>query len=159
MNRPSITVVNAFVDPVVALMRACLGVEARPVAMEIAGEYDPPPAISVTIEASGELRGDITWTFSEELARDIAAGLLAVDASEIDEATCLAAAAELANIAVGNATSALLDAGYQVDIHPPLVHPTDGSRRMPRRTLAVCVHTDRGQMRVLIDIQETPRDR
>ncbi len=157
-RRPSLTVVNAFVEPVVALMRACLGVDARPVAMEIAGEYDPAPAISVTIETTGELRGDITWTFSPELARDIAAGLLSIEASEVTEATIADAAAELANIAVGNATSALLDAGYRIDIHPPVVHPPDGSRRLPRRTLAVSVHTERGPMRVLIDIEETPRD-
>lgn len=157
MPAPSAAIVNAFVDPVVQIMQACLGLEARPVAMSMTSELDPPPAICVTIEATGEIRGAITWTFSEGLARDLAARLLARDAAEVDQETCAAAAAELANIAVGNATAALLDAGYRVEIHPPHVHPSDGSRALDERTLAVSVYTARGLLRVLVAIRETTR--
>lgn len=154
MTAPRAAIVTAFVDPVVQLMEACLGVEARPVAIGLTAELDPPPSISVSIETSGELAGGVTWTFDAGLARDVAARLLAREPADVDEATCAAAAAELANIAVGNATAALLDAGYRVDIHPPSVHAPDGDRRLADRTLAVTVHTPRGILRVLIAIQE-----
>lgn len=156
---PRAAIVSAFVDPVVHIMQACLGLEARPVAMGLTSELDPPPAICVTIEATGELRGAITWTFSEELARDVAARLLALDTAQIDDATCAAAAAELANMAVGNATSALLDAGYRVEIQPPHVHSRDVSRALAERTLAVSVHTGRGLLRVLVAIREAGHER
>jgi CheY-specific phosphatase CheX len=151
---PNLTIVNAFVEPVVQMMQASLGLDARPVGLALTGELDPPPAISVTIETCGGLKGGITWTFSEELARDVAARLLAVPAATVDEQTIAAAAAELANIVVGNATSALLDAGYSVDITPPVVHTKDGERRLANRILAVTLNTGRGTMRVLIDLQE-----
>lgn len=157
MLAPPLAIVAAFVDPVVELMRSCLGLDARPVALALLGELDPPPAISVTVEATGALRGGITWAFSEELVRDVATRMLSVDPCAVDAETCRAAAAELANIAVGNATAALLDAGYDIEIHPPTVHTAAADRRLARRALAVTLHTGRGDVRVFLSIQEVPR--
>jgi CheY-specific phosphatase CheX len=152
MNAPiNAQVVNAFVDPVVHVIKACVGLDAEVQGLAVVSSLDPPPALSVTIELHGSLAGPVTWVFSQELARQVAAQMLAIDVSGVDPATANDAVAELANIVGGNATGRLADAGYRVEIRPPRVH-ADDDRELGRDRLAVTLGTRAGQISVVIGV-------
>lgn len=149
-------VVDAFVDPVVHVIKACVGLDAEIQGVSVVSSLDPPPALSVTIELHGSLAGPVTWVFSEELARQVAAQMLAIDASGVDAATATDAVAELANIVGGNATGRLAAAGYRVEIRPPRVHGAD-DRELGRDRVAVTLGTRAGRISVVIGVIDMTR--
>ena len=145
MPRP--VIVDAFVDAVVRVMKS-MGEEARLVATRYSSDVDPPPSIVVTIELRGSLNGPVTWSFSRDLARHITQQMLLGAASE---EYYPAAAAELANIMLGNATGALEEAGYLVELAPPSLRT---ERREGPQVLVADVVTDSGEMKLLFDVEE-----
>lgn len=145
-------VVNAFVDPLVDVIRSVVGIDAQPAGLGVTEHLDPPPSLVCTIEMTGRLVGPITWVFNEDLARLFAGRLLATDALEpVEKATCLEAVAELANIISGNATGKLLEAGYEVDILPPRIH-LDEDRGVIERALVVWLDTELGRIKIIIGV-------
>jgi CheY-specific phosphatase CheX len=149
-------VVNAFIDPVVNVIKSCIGLDATLGNLKITQQIDPPPDLSVTIEMSGMLSGPVTWVFSPDLSRVVAQRMLSTDPSAVVPAQdCNDAIAELANIVLGNATEKLSDAGYEVDIHPPRMRG-DGELILAERTLAVTLNTSAGRIRVFIGVKSDP---
>jgi len=154
MNAPiNSHVVDAFVDPVVQVIKACIGLDAKLEGLAYISSLGPPPALSVTIEMHGSLTGPVTWVFSEELARQVAAQMLAIDVEGVDAATASDAVAELANIVGGNATGRLADAGYRVEIRTPRVHGDD-DRELGDHFLAATLETRAGQIVVVIGVRD-----
>ncbi len=152
----SAEVVQAFIQPVVDVVRSFVGLDPRLAGVDTTMCIDPAPSLSVTVEVSGRLAGAVTVVLGAEVARLVASKLFAMDpAQTADPTTCGEAAAELANIVTGNATGKLLDAGYQVEIHPPHLH-NDNDRALQERTLVVTLLTTAGTIKVLIDVRLTP---
>jgi CheY-specific phosphatase CheX len=152
----SAEVVHAFIQPVVDVVRNCVGLDPRLAGLDMTTRIDPAPSLSVSIQVSGRLAGAVTVVLAADVARLVAGKLFSVDAAEAsDPVTCGEAAAELANIVTGNATGKLLEAGYQVEIHPPHIHGV-GEHELAERTLVVTLRTDAGEIKVLIDVRLTP---
>src|SRR5450631_2257375 len=113
-------IVNALLEPVFDVLKTCAGVESHVSRMEFVDELPPAPRLSVTVEVSGRIVGPIVWSFDPEVARKLAAGMLATpDLPVFGSPDCNDALSELANVIVGNATGALLEAGYAVELAPP----------------------------------------
>lgn len=147
-------VVNAFIAPVVDVIKSCVGLDAELGKVALTNQIDPPPFVSATIEMRGNLVGPITWIVSEELARLLAGKMLCVDPVEaLNLATCRDAVAELANIISGNATGKLIDAGYEVEILPPHIVDEKSERALTERTLSVTLSTTAGKIKVLLGLQ------
>jgi len=152
----SADVVHAFIQPVVDVVRSFVGLDSRVSKMDVTTQLDPAPSLSVSIQISGKLAGAVTVILTPELARLVASKLFAVGPLEAsDPEMCGEAVAELANIVTGNATGKLLEAGYQVEIHPPHIH-NDSDRELAVRTLVVTLTTEVGQIKVLIDVKVSP---
>jgi CheY-specific phosphatase CheX len=151
MGGTRLDVVNVFVTALVRAIRVSLGEEARPVALH-AIFPDPPRAIEVSVELTGNLRGPVTWSFSPELAREVASHLL-LQPPDDDTAMHADAVADLANIVSGNAAGELEAAGFLVELRPPVIHrgPTSRSRG---DTIAVSVALPSGHLTVRFDLEE-----
>jgi CheY-specific phosphatase CheX len=152
----SAEVVQAFIQPVVDVVRSCVGLDTRVARLDMTTQIDPAPSLSVSIQVSGKLAGAVTVVLAADVAHLVARKLFSVTPLEAaDPATCGEAVAELANIVTGNATGKLLEAGYQVEIHPPHIHGA-GDRELAERTLVVTLHTAAGEIKVLIDVRLAP---
>ena len=144
-------VIDVFVSALARVLRASLGEPARFAGLHISRDVDPAPAVAVTIELSGSLRGPVTWVFSPDLARVLATRMMM---SEDVPAECVAdAVAELSNIVTGNATGPLLDAGFAIEITPPTIYDSERDRQLPTDTLVATVSAACGIARVYLDLE------
>jgi CheY-specific phosphatase CheX len=151
-------VVNAFVDPVIDVIKTCIGLDTELSGMDLTNQIDPAPFLSATIDFRGTIVGPVTWVVSEELARVIASKMLAIDpADALNIATCREAVAELANIISGNATGKLCDAGYAVEILPPTPIDDKSDRMLTERALSVTLCTSAGKIKLLLGIRFSPQ--
>lgn len=149
----SAAIVNALVTPVLDVLQALGGLDARLSGMEVAAELPPAPCLSVTIMLKGEVAGPVVWVFNQRMARALAQRLVPDDPNP-DLATCQDAVSEVANMIAGNATGSLLEAGYQVDIMPPEVEVRlVGAARLGERMLQISVDTDAGKLKMVLDIR------
>jgi len=147
-------VVNAFVDPVIDVVRACLGIDAKVGTLGTTTEIDPPPMITVMIDLRGTLAGPITCSVSEPLARATAAWFLHEHPDSIDLSTCSFAVAELVNIIAGGAMSRLIEAGYRVELLPPrLPDPDACGRLLIERALEITFDTTMGKLKVVFGLR------
>ena len=148
-------VVNAFVDPVLDVIRSYIGIDAQKAQLSITEDIDPPPSLVCTVEMTGRLTGPVTWVFSEDLARLFASKMMAVDALDaLGNAVCDEVVSELANIITGNATGILTDAGYEVEILPPRTRgPGLDERKLTEKSLVVSLETSVGVLKVVIGVR------
>jgi len=151
--RPTADIVNVFIDAIARVLRASLGESARLAAVQRTRMIDPPPDIAIAIELSGALRGPVTWVFSPQLAHTIAARMAMVEVASPELMTD--AVAELSNIVAGNATGPLEDAGYRVQIAPPVVYQTSTPRALDDDTLVATLAAPSGTIRVFLGVEVT----
>ena len=150
MSKPRAEVINAYVAAVVRVLRSSLNEEAKLAALQVTRSLDPAPSIAVTIELTGGLKGPVTWVFSPDMARHVANTLLMQE--DAPQEVFPDAVAELSNIVAGQATGPLVEAGYTVDIHPPIIHdncrePLDGD------TVVVTVTSPSGNVRIFFGLE------
>ncbi len=148
---PSADIVNVFVTAVARVLRVSLGESARLAGLQRTRSIDPPPDIAIAIELSGSLRGPVTWVFSPRLARRIAVRLTMDD--EVTPELVTDAVAELSNIVAGNVTGPLEDAGYSVQIAPPVVYDLSTRRALDDDTLVATLSAPSGTIRVFLGLQ------
>jgi CheY-specific phosphatase CheX len=152
----SADVVHAFIQPVVDVVKTFVGLDTKLTGVDMTTQIDPAPSLSVSIQVSGKLAGAVTVVLAADVARMVAGKMFSVSPLEAsDPVTCGEAVAELANIVTGNATGKLLEAGYDVEIHPPHIHG-ESERQLAERTLVVTLHTPAGPIKVLIDVRVAP---
>jgi CheY-specific phosphatase CheX len=98
------------------------------------------------------------WAFDPQLAQAITAGMLQGDASALDDDSCADAVSEISNMMLGNATGALAECGYPLEIAAPrtsFVH-RGAAVALAQRTLSIVVHTNAGAVNVLFGLSERP---
>jgi CheY-specific phosphatase CheX len=150
MSKPRAEVINAFVAAVVRVLRSSLNEEAKLAALQVTRSLDPAPSIAVTIELTGGLKGPVTWVFSPDMARHVANTLLMQE--DAPQEVFPDAVAELSNIVAGQATGPLTDAGYAVDILPPVIH--DANREpLDDDTVVVTLSSPSGNVRIFFGLE------
>ena len=150
MSKPRAEVINAFVAAVVRVLRSSLNEEAKLAALQVTRSLDPAPSIAVTIELTGGLKGPVTWAFSPDMARHVANTLLMQE--DAPQEVFPDAVAELSNIVAGQATGPLTDAGYAVDILPPVIH--DAVREpFDDDTVVVTLSSPSGNVRIFFGLE------
>jgi CheY-specific phosphatase CheX len=156
MNVPiNAEVVNALLEPVFDVLKSCTGYEAHVAGLAFAAQLPPPPCVMVTVELRGRIVGPISWSFDPKVARELAARMLSSSTlPEFGSEDCTDALAELANIIVGNATGALLNAGYAVEVLPPTtrVLQTPPTSKLAERALAVVLETPIGKVNIVMEL-------
>ncbi|MBA3461513.1 MAG: chemotaxis protein CheX [Deltaproteobacteria bacterium] len=149
MSAPKPEIVDALVGAVVRVIQISLGENAQQIATSYASDVDPAPSIAVSISLSGSLRGPVTWSFSRQLARRVTESMMMGPAPEEYYA---GAVAELANMMLGNAVASLEDAGFLVELAPPLIAPE--RKQGARNALVVAITVPSGEIKLLFDLEE-----
>jgi CheY-specific phosphatase CheX len=140
-------VVNAFLVPIVELMRTRVGLEAELSMIDFTQQIEPPPWQCVTVAVKGKLVGPVTWVVSEPLARAMAGKLDATSDG-------MQAVTALARLSVGSTTGRLGDAGYEVEILPPEpLSNAESARRLPQGTLVVTLRTAAGKLKLILGLR------
>ena len=148
-------IVNALLAPIFDVLKSCTGLESHVASVNLATEVFPPPCLVVRVELRGRIVGPISWSFDPEVARGLAARMLSWETGPaFGSADCADALAELANVVVGNATGALLNAGYVVEVLPPTAHVLETvlTRKLAERALLVRLETPVGTVDVLMEL-------
>jgi len=149
-------VVNAFLQPALEVIRKCVQGETTIERVELTADLPPPPIITVTIQISGQLEGKVHWIFEQPVALKVASSMLGSrEAPDLTSPECADAIAELANIVAGNATGALLEAGYAVEVSLPRAQvslsPTHLREKLPNLVLS----TPLGRVRIILGLRFT----
>jgi CheY-specific phosphatase CheX len=148
---PHADVVNAFVTALARVLRTSLGEPARFTSLHVSRELEPGPSVAVSVELTGSLRGPVMWVFSADIARVLATRMMM---SEQVPAECVAdAVAELSNIVTGNATGPLHDAGFDVELAPPVIYDNVTRPALPHDTLVATVAAASGTVRVYLGLE------
>ena len=143
--------VNAIVQSVLDLLRAAGEGEVRVGKPVLVSNVPGAPCVSVSVEVRGPVNGPIYWAFDAAVAEALVRAIFPMLPDGIPQAD---AVGELGNIILGNATGALQDAGYPVEIlTPQLVEESGAGGQLPRRTIQVPVRTRNGEVRVLIGVE------
>ncbi|MDR3762711.1 MAG: chemotaxis protein CheX [Acidobacteriota bacterium] len=82
-------------------------------------------ALAVMIEISGDIEGRVIFDVEEPVAAHFAAGLTGESEPPADPELLREATAELANLVIGNAVTALNDQGFRFKVHPPVHHSAE----------------------------------
>ncbi len=82
-------------------------------------------ALAVMIEISGDIEGRVIFDVEEPVAARVAASITGETELPSDPQVLREAAAELANLVIGNAVTALNDQGFRFKVHPPEYHPAE----------------------------------
>jgi CheY-specific phosphatase CheX len=148
---PNADVVNAFVTALARVLRTSLGEPARFTSLHVSRCLEPAPAVTISVELTGSLRGPVMWQFSPDIARVLATRMMM---SEQVPAECVAdAVAELSNIVTGNATGPLQDAGFDVELAPPVIYDSTNAPELPTDTLVATVAAASGTVRVYLGVE------
>lgn len=144
--------VNAIVQSVLDLLRAAGEGEVLVGKPVLVTQVPGAPSVSVSVEVRGPVCGPIYWAFDPAVAEALVRAIFPMLPDGIPQAD---AVGELGNIMLGNATGALQDAGYPVEILTPQLFEerSPGAGRLPRRTIQVPVRTRQGEVRVLIGVE------
>ena len=150
-TRLTAQVLNVFLASALEILREVVGTEACLEKLEAAEEIPGAPTLTMSIAIRGGLIGAVHWNFDERLAHSVAKNMLPpevlADATLSERAD---AVGELANMIAGNATGALLEAGYKVELFPPQNQPAQRlGQRMPNLILA----TAQGRVRIILEVE------
>lgn len=139
-------VVNAFVTSLREIFLTATGLQAELAPLGVVSDSPAPPNMVVRIQISGELAGSAICSFSPGVARASAGYMLASESPAFDSPETRDALGELANILVGNATGALLEQGYSVELSPPTTELASAPQKLARQSVNVSLNTDSGQV-------------
>jgi chemotaxis protein CheX len=152
----SAEVVNAFVSPLLGVFQATTGLKAKLELHKLASDVPSLPGVVVTINLSGRIIGQAIWTFEPTVARAIAAHMLASsDSPALDSSECKDAVGELANILLGNATDALLQAGFPVELSVPTTMVPIAAQKLDHPSVRVSVNTEAGHVNLVLAVTQT----
>ena len=146
-------VINAFLEPALEVIRHCVRGATALERVELTGELPPSPIITVTIQMRGQLAGPVHWSFEKRVALQVASTMMGMSALDLDSSECSDAIAELANIIAGNATGALLEAGYAVEVSPPRTEVTLVPTQLPEKLPNLVLSTPLGKVRIVFGLR------
>ncbi len=150
MTEPHADVVNAFVSALSRVLRTSLNEPARFASLHV-GRQVPAHSVAVSVVLTGALCGPVTWVFSADLARVLATRMMMSE--EVPAETVADAVAELSNIVTGNATGPLHDAGYDVEILPPVIYDAAAHPELSHDQLVATVAASNGTVRVYLGVE------
>ena len=157
MNKPiRAEVVNAFVSSLREIFLASTGIESELAPLHVASRGPPPPNLLVSIQITGRVHGPAICSFEPGVACEIAGRMLATDvAPAFDSPECRDALGELANIIMGNATGALLEEGYPIQLSTPTTALASTPQVLDHRSIKVSLNTRSGQVSMLLCLTQS----
>ena len=110
--------VDLFSNSALDVMESMAGLDRQSAQLHMTGTYQPQGDVFVKIQLVGDLKGEVVFGFSKELALNLLQAMIGMELTEVDELV-QSALCELTNISCGNAATALVKRGLQCDIKTP----------------------------------------
>lgn len=112
--------VNPFASAVVTVFQKEFGMNVMREQLNLGQSPLQGSDVNTIIGVTGQLEGQVIYTFDEKVALKIASGLMDEEVEHLDE-LAKSAVAELGNIITGNAAICLSEAGYSCVLTPPTI--------------------------------------
>ena len=145
-------ILKAFLSPALENLRrvtAQASLEKLDLALEL-----PRGMVIVRIAIKGRLAGATYWCFEQSLARAVAEAALPEQAEE--PAVVADAAAEFANLVVGNASGALLATGHPIEFAPPEMQSQSMQAFRAPGLARLRIASSAGRLQVIVDLKPAP---
>lgn len=143
--------VDLFSNSALDIMEAMAGLDRGSVQLHLESSYQPHGDIFVKIHLVGDLKGDVVFGFSKELALNLLQAMTGMELTELDELV-QSALCELTNISCGNAATALVKRGLQCDIKTPVI---SDNFSCDADEAGVCIDTAAGQLDIGLIMKES----
>lgn len=134
--------VDLFSNSALDVMEAMAGLDRQSAQLHMTGHDRPQGDIFIKIQLVGDLKGEVTFAYSKELALHLIQAMTGMELTELDELV-QSALCELTNISCGNAATVLVKRGMQCDIKTPVIS-NDVSGDADRT--GVCIDTACGRL-------------
>lgn len=79
----------------------------------------PTKEIVIILGITGDIRGQAVFSLSEQMARDVASGMMMGMPVDVIDEMAKSALSELGNMIMGNSATLLFNLGVKIDITPP----------------------------------------
>jgi CheY-specific phosphatase CheX len=147
-------VVNAFLQPALELIRRCVQGDTALERLELTNQLPRPPLITVTMHIRGQLVGPVHWSFEQPVALKLAGAMTGLGRPpDLSSPECADAIGELANIITGNATGALLEAGYAVEVSLPRTQVARAPAHLAEKLPNLVLTTPLGKVRIVFGLR------
>ena len=112
--------INTFLMAATKILSDMCGCTPKVGKPTVKGTEFSDDTVVILIGVTGELRGQVLITFSEQIACDIAGKMCMMPIEQLDELS-ISAISELGNMIMGNAATVFSVNGVGIDITPPTV--------------------------------------
>jgi len=149
--------INPFLSSLGEVLEQIVSLKCTPGKLELLASPTESPGVTILVGVTGDLKGQIYYNFSHQMALDFArAMMMGMEVEEFDE-LAKSAVGEMANITMGNVATKLSEAGFTVDLTPPSIFV--GGDRLTittdiGRILRIPMQTEKGEFGVLIALKD-----
>ncbi len=147
--------VNAFLTPPISVWEQKLKSQLELVGAELASPEFTTDDLTVIIGISGQLQGNVLYSFSQQTARAITSKMTGREITEY-EGVVILAMCDIANAITRNAIIELSNAGAVCQVSPPIVIDPAGSKfsTVVGRQILVKFSSDLGPLHIRVSLTE-----
>lgn len=113
-------IVNALIGSVYEILREVLRVDPKVGKPTVTKSIEVPHSIFTVIGITGDMEGNLIYSFSRKTAAEIVSSMMGMEYKEIDD-LAMSAIGELGNMTAGKLAMKLEGFGKKVEITPPTV--------------------------------------
>lgn len=148
--------INPFIKASTEVLRTIVNVEFKTGAPYLKQSPIMANNVMILIGITGEIRGQAVISMTEQVAMNIASGMMmGMPVSELDEMT-KSALSELGNMIMGNTATLLFNTGVNIDITPPtlMMGKELTISLADMKTVGVPLHSELGDVNLDISVKE-----
>ncbi len=148
--------VNPFLTPAQMVWQREFGCPLRVQNAEAVSHQYTTDDVTAIVGISGSLKGNVLYSFSEDLVNQIVKKLVTNDVDPRGQ-MALSALADIANVITGNAATQLAASGYRCEVSPSVILEPVGATLtsgVPKQ-IQVTFESELGLLRVRIGLAET----
>ncbi len=142
-----IELIQPFINSVDAVLAELLQCRTRVGDVSMEQDAYRKKGVAAQVEIQGDIEGRIIFDMDPSTAMNVASSLAGGDVERSDELV-RETICEIANMVIGNAVTALNDAGFRFKITPPIVHNLEHGLVSSEDTeaLVMCFDTGKGSL-------------
>jgi len=150
MPRIEADLLNPFITASTSVFSDLTGIELEKASVERKEMPDPSFRYAILLGIVGELEGQVTYSLSKDLSREVVKGILGDMLPAVIDRNLTSGLGELGNMITGNAARQLEEQGVNIDISPPSVIEGDDYtiEYVNLRTIRLVMISNRGTLEI-----------